>query len=145
MEREDNTPVLQAQVTESATTAANSEQSKAQPEEKPVVANEKVVAEVQSEQATQGDSQVRASGADEGAKQEEEKAEKATAEGESEQIATDEDEEHELQSEWTFWYVYMLSHREKRKIRKARYNEYQLHEVYSFNTVSRSIVLPAPS
>jgi hypothetical protein len=35
--------------------------------------------------------------------------------------------------------VYTLSHREKMsKGRRGRYNEYQLHEVYSFNTVSTS-------
>ena len=39
-------------------------------------------------------------------------------------IAAEDAKEHELQCEWTFWYVYMLSHREKKKIKKARYNEY---------------------
>ena len=38
---------------------------------------------------------------------------------------------------WTFWYVYTLSHREKQKYpRKNRFNEYILHEVFSFGTVS---------
>ena len=37
---------------------------------------------------------------------------------------------------WTFWYVYTLSHIEKKKMRKkGRFNEYVLHEVFSFGTV----------
>ena len=37
---------------------------------------------------------------------------------------------------WTFWYVYTLSHNEKKKQgRKGRHHEYILHEVYSFDTI----------
>ena len=37
---------------------------------------------------------------------------------------------------WTFWYVYTLSHNEKKKQgKKGRHHEYILHEVYSFNTI----------
>ena len=38
---------------------------------------------------------------------------------------------------WTFWYVYTLSHREKKRMNKknARYKEYLLHEVYTFGTI----------
>lgn len=46
---------------------------------------------------------------------------------------------HEIENEWTFWYVYTLSHNEKKKQikkgKKGRQNEYILHEVYSFNTI----------
>ena len=45
-------------------------------------------------------------------------------------------EKHETQDEWTFWYVYTLSHNEKKKQgKKGRHHEYILHEVYSFKTV----------
>ena len=38
---------------------------------------------------------------------------------------------------WTFWYVYTLSHREKLKYgKKGRFNEYVLHEVFSFGSVT---------
>ena len=37
---------------------------------------------------------------------------------------------------WTFWYVYTLSHNEKKKQgKRGRHHEYILHEVYSFNTL----------
>ena len=37
---------------------------------------------------------------------------------------------------WTFWYVYTLSHNEKKKQgKRGRHHEYILHEVYSFNTI----------
>jgi translation initiation factor 4E len=37
---------------------------------------------------------------------------------------------------WTFWYVYTLSHNEKKKQgKKGRHHEYILHDVYSFTTV----------
>ena len=37
---------------------------------------------------------------------------------------------------WTFWYVYTLSHNEKKKQgKKGRHHDYSLHEVYSFNTI----------
>ena len=37
---------------------------------------------------------------------------------------------------WTFWYVYTLSHNEKKKQgKKGRHHDYILHEVYSFNTI----------
>jgi translation initiation factor 4E len=42
------------------------------------------------------------------------------------------------QFRWTFWYVYTLSHSAKKKNRHAkgqRFNEYVLHEVYTFATV----------
>ena len=43
-----------------------------------------------------------------------------------------------MANSWTFWYVYTLSHREKKKLgKKGRFNEYVLHEVFSFGTVSR--------
>ena len=45
-------------------------------------------------------------------------------------------DKHELNDNWTFWYVYTLSHNEKKKqSKKGRHNEYILHEVYSFDTV----------
>ena len=37
---------------------------------------------------------------------------------------------------WTFWYVYSMSHRDKKKVKQVRKNEYELREVYSFETVS---------
>ena len=37
---------------------------------------------------------------------------------------------------WTFWYVYSISHRDKKKIKQMRRNDYDLREVYSFETVS---------
>lgn len=41
-----------------------------------------------------------------------------------------------LANRWTLWYVYTLSHREKKKMgKKGRFNEYVLHEVFSFGTV----------
>ena len=46
-------------------------------------------------------------------------------------------EEHKLIDNWTFWYVYSMSHRDKKKIKQVRKNEYELREVYSFETVSR--------
>lgn len=42
---------------------------------------------------------------------------------------------HELQFSWTFWYVYTLSHREKKKQKRSRHYEYVLHEVFTFNTL----------
>jgi len=37
---------------------------------------------------------------------------------------------------WTFWYVYTLSHNEKKKQgKRGRHHEYILHEVYSFGTI----------
>ena len=37
---------------------------------------------------------------------------------------------------WTFWYVYTISHREKKKLKiRSRQNEYTLNEVFSFGTV----------
>lgn len=45
-------------------------------------------------------------------------------------------EKHEINECWTFWYVYTLSHNEKKKqSKKNRHNEYILHEVYSFDTI----------
>ena len=51
--------------------------------------------------------------------------------------ATEEPEKHKLINCWTFWYVYSMSHRDKKKIKQVRKNEYELREVYSFETVSR--------
>ena len=48
-----------------------------------------------------------------------------------------EEEKHKLIDSWTFWYVYSMSHRDKKKIKQVRKNEYELREVYSFETVSR--------
>lgn len=48
-----------------------------------------------------------------------------------------EEEKHELIDAWTFWYVYSMSHRDKKKIKQVRKNEYELREVYSFSTVSQ--------
>lgn len=45
-------------------------------------------------------------------------------------------EEHQLLNQWTFWYVYSMSHRDKKKVKQVRKNEYELREVYSFETVS---------
>ena len=47
------------------------------------------------------------------------------------------EEKHKLIDCWTFWYVYSMSHRDKKKIKQVRKNEYELREVYSFETVSR--------
>ena len=47
-----------------------------------------------------------------------------------------EEEKHHLLSEWTFWYVYSMSHRDKKKNKQVRRNEYELREVYSFESVS---------
>jgi len=44
-------------------------------------------------------------------------------------------EKHDLQFAWTFWYVYTLSHREKKKMKRVRHYEYVLHEVFTFNTL----------
>ena len=41
---------------------------------------------------------------------------------------------------WTFWYVYSMSHRDKKKVKQVRKNEYELREVYSFETVSDAFV-----
>ena len=40
---------------------------------------------------------------------------------------------------WTFWYVYSISHRDKKKIKQMRRNDYDLREVYSFETVSTQV------
>ena len=37
---------------------------------------------------------------------------------------------------WSFWYVYSMSHHDKKKIKQMRRNDYELREVYSFDTVS---------
>lgn len=45
-------------------------------------------------------------------------------------------DKHPLLDSWTFWYVYSMSHQEKKKIKQVRRNEYELREVYSFESVS---------
>ena len=40
-----------------------------------------------------------------------------------------------LNYRWTFWYVYTLSHREKKKMKRVRHYEYVLHEVFTFSTL----------
>ena len=47
-------------------------------------------------------------------------------------------QEYKLIDNWTFWYVYSMSHRDKKKIKQVRKNEYELREVYSFETVSQN-------
>ena len=52
------------------------------------------------------------------------------------QNALNSNQKHEIEHEWTFWYVYTLSHNEKKKQgKRGRHHDYILHEVYSFNTV----------
>lgn len=50
---------------------------------------------------------------------------------------TTEEQEHALADKWTFWYVYDISHAErKRKKGKARWQkEYNLNEVYTFGSI----------